>query len=93
MSAAAFKPDWLLKISAGVVPGLVLAVAIAGIFAWAPPQGISKIQLTMWLISPIWLTILSLVFLFHNGLKAWAWLLGADALAIGLYLLTRHYFG
>lgn len=43
----------------------------------------------MWLVTPIWLTVLSLVFLFASGRRAWLWLGGANALVFGALALLR----
>ena len=82
--------DWWSKSLAGIVAGFTLAVAMAGLLAWAGPGGvdaINKTQLVMWTIAPLWLTAMSLVFLFPSGVHAWAWLGGANVLAwIGVAL-------
>jgi len=86
--------DWFGKGSAGVLCGLGLAVAVSGLFAWLGPGGLyapNKFQLNMWLMSPIWLGVISFCFLFRSGLRAWLWLGGANALAfVGLYA-CRHF--
>lgn len=75
------KTDWWGKSLAGIVAGFALAVGLAGLLTWAGPGGaaaLNKTQLVMWSIAPLWLTALSLVFLFPSGLHAWAWLGGAN---------------
>jgi len=43
----------------------------------------------MWLISPLWLTIASLVYLFRDGWRAWGWLGGASVLAYGAVFVSK----
>ena len=81
---------WCCRAMAGTVGGFGLAVALAGIFAWVGPIGVGKFQLVMWMVPPIWLAVLSGVFLFRDGLRAWAWLGGANALAYALLFLCRY---
>ena len=89
---AAVCPDWWRKSFAGAVLGATLAFALAGIFAWLGPGGIAapdKSQFVMWLIAPIWMTVLSSVWLFRTGTLALLWLGGANLLAWALLLLVR----
>ncbi|MCL1122464.1 hypothetical protein N7V09_00105 [Shewanella seohaensis] len=67
------QPDWWTKSLAGLVLGFTLALGLVGLFAWFGPGGIdadTKVQVNMWLITPIWLLILSFSFLFKTGLRA-----------------------
>lgn len=93
MGRRRIQPDWWSKSSAGLICGLFLAVGCVGLFAWLTPggpQAPDKVQLNMWLIVPLWMTIFSLVFLFHTGRQAWCWL-GIGALLTHLLLLWfRH---
>lgn len=88
------RRDWLGKSLAGALPGLALALALSGVFAWTGPGGAhapNKYQLTMWLVVPLWAAILSLVFLFRSALQAWCWLGGASLLALGALFALRHF--
>jgi len=83
--------NWLGKTAAGVILGFGLAIALSGLFAWLGPMGLEggsgKLQLTMWITAPIWITVISTCFLFKTGLRAWAWLGAANIIAFaGLYL-------
>jgi len=89
---APIRPDWWSKTFAGVVLGAMLAFALAGIFAWAGPGGITppdKSQFVMWLIAPVWMTVLGFVWLFRTGTLALLWLGGANLLAWGLLFCVR----
>jgi len=74
-------------------PALTLSYGLVALFAWYGPGGIdavNKVQVNMWMISPIWLTIFSLVYMFPTGRKAWCWLLLANVLVFGLFVLLRR---
>ncbi|MBM3563202.1 MAG: hypothetical protein FJX16_00950 [Alphaproteobacteria bacterium] len=87
------RRDWVGKTSAGAILGFSLAIALAGLFAWLSPGRLAtpnKFQLVMWLIAPIWLTTLSLCFLFSSGMRAWLWLGAANLAAYaGLFACRR----
>lgn len=93
-SAPALRNEaWFGKASAGFVCGFTLAIALTGLFAWFGPGGLmhssGKTQLNMWLVSPIWVTVLSVCFLFRSGARAWGWLLLANAVCFGLLFAGR----
>lgn len=77
--------NWFGKASAGLVCGFLLALALSGLFSHYGPGGYpgesGKLQVTMWLMAPLWALVFSFCFLFRNGLRAWAWLGGATLLA------------
>ena len=77
--------DWFGKVSAALLPGFVLTLGLSGLLAWAIGVGdtyfSTKGQLTMWAMAPIWCGILSFCFLFRSGVRAWATLGAAAALA------------
>ena len=83
----AIRTDWLSKTLAGLLLGLTLAIIASGLLMVqldGMPLPVSG-QLAMWLVPPVWLLVLSLVYFFQTGLRAWAWLLAANALALGLW--------
>lgn len=95
-SRAAIRPDWFSKSLAGGVGGLTLAIALLGLFAWLGPGGIDapdKVQVVMWLVPPVWMTLFSLTYLFRSGRQAWSWLLGANLLAFAALSAARHLLG
>lgn len=83
--------DWLSKTLAGALLGFTLAIGCAGLFnglASGLPLGIRG-QLAMWLTAPVWMGVLSGVYFFHSGMRAWAWLGGANLLVFGLLAVGR----
>ncbi|HLS79791.1 MAG TPA: hypothetical protein VK025_00095 [Steroidobacter sp.] len=85
--------DWFGKAAAGLICGFMLSIALTGLFAWFGPGGLmhssAKTQLNMWLIAPIWLTVLSVCFLFRSNLRAWVWLSGANVVCFALLFAGR----
>lgn len=84
-------PCWCCKVLAGTVLGFFLAVAVSGIFVWVAPLGLGKFQVAMWMVVPVWLAVLSAVFLFRDGPRAWLWLGGANAVAYALLFICRYF--
>ncbi len=83
------RPDWISKTLAGLLLGFSLANIASGLLMTRlrdVPLEVSG-QLAMWLVPPVWLLALSLVYFFSSGLRAWAWLLGANAVALGAWWL------
>ncbi|MNX45521.1 hypothetical protein D3C86_760390 [compost metagenome] len=86
---APIRRDWTSKSLAGALLGFALAMgasaALAALTAGIPLA--TRSQLAMWLVPPVWLGILSTVYFFASGLRAWLWLGGAClALYGGLFL-------
>ncbi|WP_444944779.1 hypothetical protein ACJJIK_08720 [Microbulbifer sp. ZKSA006] len=72
--------------------GLPIAVAIASLLAvWAPGDAAvdDRSQFTMWLISPIWLTAVSLVYLFTSARRMLSLYLGLNVLLFTLLWIAR----
>ena len=87
------QPHWWTKSLACAVLGLTFAFAVVGIFAWYGPGGIqspNKVQFNMWMISPVWLLILSFSFLFRTGMRAVLVLGAANLIAWATFLLLRY---
>ncbi|MGD9544277.1 MAG: hypothetical protein AB7F41_08475 [Methylocystis sp.] len=88
------RRDWFSKTSAGAILGFSLAIALAGLFAWLSPGGLTapnKFQIVMWLIAPIWLSTLSFCFLFSSGVRAWLWLGAGNLIAYAGLFACRHF--
>ena len=86
------RGQWFLKTSAGLLAGFALALAITGILAWAGPGHIDtpdRVQFLMWMITPLWLLILALVFLCRSGWQAWGILLALNLIAWSAMHLIR----
>ncbi len=78
--------DWFSKTLAGCVLGAVLAIAGSGLFSRlnADMPLAVRGQLAMWMVPPIWLGVLSAVYFFSSGMRAWLWLGMAAAFVSGL---------
>ena len=83
---------WFGKTLAGTVLGYTLALAVSGLVALLTPGGFSgegKVQFNMWMIAPVWATVLGFVFLFRDSLRAWLWLGAANGVAWSAFLGLR----
>ncbi|NRA52519.1 MAG: hypothetical protein HRU23_00040 [Gammaproteobacteria bacterium] len=86
------QAHWWSKTAIGALLGLLLAYGLVATFAWYGPGGIDapiKVQFNMWLITPLWLTIFSLVYLFKTGRSALIYLGGANVLCYSIFTLLR----
>lgn len=86
---AAIRRDWISKSLAGALLGFALAMGASALLAalTADIPLATRSQLAMWLVPPVWLGVLSAVYFFASGLRAWMWLGGAClALYAGLFL-------
>lgn len=85
------RRDWISKTLAGALLGLTLALITSGIYSSLQPGLALPIrgQLMMWMVTPIWLGTLGGVYFFASGLRAWLWLGGANALALGIFFALR----
>lgn len=86
------QPHWVSKTLAGGILGLALAYGFVAIFAWFGPGGINapvKVQFNMWLVTPIWMLVLSFSYLFKTGLKAVMYLASANFLIYGVFFFLR----
>ena len=85
------RADWLSKTLAGLLLGFSLSIIASGLLMTQLrelPVAVSG-QLAMWLVPPVWLGVLSGVYFFSSGLRAWAWLGGANLLLLGAWWLAR----
>lgn len=93
------QSDWLGKSLAGIILGLALSFGLVGLFAWLGSDGLTqtisvekqswRTQFNMWMVSPIWLLILSFVFMFKNYKQAVLWLGGANIVVYVLLYFVR----
>ncbi|WP_116368158.1 hypothetical protein [Parahaliea mediterranea] len=83
--------DWLGKASAGLILGFLLALSLGGLLVRYGLQGTTPYslqhQFTMWMVSPLLVTILSTCFLFRSTAQAWLVLGAANLLAWGLLVI------
>ncbi|MFA0812322.1 hypothetical protein ACCI49_15520 [Microbulbifer epialgicus] len=87
-----YTPHWWVKSLCALLLGFPLALALAGLVAWWGPGNVlvnDKTQLVMWLITPVWLTCLSLVYLFTSVKRMLAIYLGLNLLMYSLLLIAR----
>ena len=85
--------DWFGKVSAALLPGFTLSLALTCTFATLFSKGdaffTAQGQIAMWLMAPIWCALLSLCFLFRSTARAWAWLATANLFAWTFYAAVR----
>ena len=87
--------DWLSKTLAGVAGGFGLGIAASGLLACLTPGALdvqNKFQVAMWLVPPVWIGVMSASFMFRSGVRAWAWLGGANVAGFAMLALARHFF-
>ncbi|MBW8190628.1 hypothetical protein K0504_06220 [Neiella marina] len=83
------QPQWWRKSLIATFGGLLLSYGLVGIFAWFGPGGIdanAKVQFNMWMITPIWLTILSFSFMFSTWRSALVYLGGANLIVFSSFI-------
>ncbi len=87
--------DWFGKVSAALVLGFTLAIAMTCTFSAVFSSGGSYFsaqgQMAMWLVSPVWCLILGLCFLFRSTARAWAVLGAVNVVAWAIYALVRAF--
>jgi len=77
---ATSRTQWLWKTLIGVVLGLTLSFGLVGLFAWAGPDNLHsdlsserllwKSQMHMWMITPLWMLIVTFSYLFKTAKEA-----------------------
>lgn len=85
---AKIHPDWIGKFLAGSILGFVIAICISQLFMSLPLKIMLtfKVQIAMWLVAPIWMSILGFCFLFKSGASAWQYL---SIISLILYALNK----
>lgn len=87
-----YQTQWRLKIAIGLLLGFPLSVATAGLISWWGPGDISndnKTQLVMWLVTPLWLTSLSLIFFVSTAKRLLAGYCGFSLFIYSLLWIAR----
>ncbi|MCE1169920.1 MAG: hypothetical protein LWW84_01105 [Azovibrio sp.] len=86
------RRDWISKTLAGLLLGAVLGFGCSALFSllFADIPLSVRGQLAMWLAPTVWLGVMSGVYFFTSGRRAWLWLGGASGLLVGLTFLLRQ---
>lgn len=90
--AQRIQPQWWSKTAIGLIGGLLLAFGLVTLFAWYGPGGLhqgAKVQFTMWMVTPIWLSIFSASYLFTSAQSAVKVLGLANGICWGLFIALR----
>ena len=77
-----------LKGLAGLLLGFPLSLWISWLImysGWGPAFAPARDQVSMWLVAPLWATVLSLVFLANTLARCLLWLIAANMVAAGLW--------
>jgi hypothetical protein len=93
MNPRAYRRDYFGKTLAAVLLGLSLARLASALIAWTTPGGPgapTKNQFVMWIVAPLWIPVLGLVYLFRDSRQAWTVLGAVNLLLLALYLLVRQ---
>ena len=91
-SVKKLQPHWWHKTLAGGAGGFALALLIVGFFAWYGPGGIraaDKVQFNMWMITPLWMLIFSLTYLFRTGWRSLLFMLVVNTVGWSVFLMLR----
>lgn len=82
------QPQWWGKTAVGVFLGLALSYGIVALIVWFGPDGINsnlsdqrlfwKTQFNMWIVTPIWMLIVSFIYMFKTTKQAFIYLLSAN---------------
>ena len=91
--------QFVLKTCIGVILGLTLSYGLVALFAWFGPDNLNqelsaerllwKTQFNMWLIAPIWMLIVSFVYLFNTAKSAFIGLGLANGCVYLVWLIAR----
>lgn len=74
---------WLGQGLAGLILGFTLALGVSKLFMLMTPEMVqtARVQLAMWMVMPVWLTVFAISFLWRRALHAWV-MLGILNLAV-----------
>lgn len=84
------KRDWWSKSLAGLLGGLLIALLCSALFNRLAGAALAfplRSQLAMWMVAPVWLTLLAGVYLFSSGRRAWLSLASAALLLCAVLLV------
>lgn len=91
-SYSSHKNQWLIKIIGSVVLGFPFAVFTSSLLGWAAPNSIPdniRSQFIMWMITPLWLTPLSLIFFTRKPFRIFIICVLLTLVAFGLLQLVK----
>jgi hypothetical protein len=94
VTRGSIERDWLTKTLAGTVGGFGLGIATSALLAGLAPGGLAipnKFQVAMWLVPPVWIGVIAASFMFRSGMRASAWLGGANLAAFALVAACQHF--
>lgn len=91
-----YQMQWRLRVLTATALGLPIALALSGLLAWWAPGSVShdgKSQLVMWLVTPLWLIPMSLIFFAANATRVLAAYAFAGIAAFSLLRLAKALAG
>ncbi|MEL7477759.1 MAG: hypothetical protein AAGJ17_02525 [Pseudomonadota bacterium] len=93
------QPQWWGKTAVGVFLGLALSYGIVALIVWFGPDGINsnlsdqrlfwKTQFNMWIVTPIWMLIVSFIYMFKTTKQAFIYLLSANVIIYTIFIGLR----
>ncbi len=80
-----------LRVLAGAVGGLLLSIALAGLYGWSSRDGMAdRYMLLLWLFIPVWVAFFSLCIWCKQARIAWLLMIGLNVICwLGLYALQQ----
>lgn len=83
-----------VRLTAGVLLGLPLAVAVIGILDWVWPGPWQAVLVPMLvLFFPLWTVLMAAAFAVRSGRRAWTWMGLGNVLAFGVLWTLKHGIG
>lgn len=93
------QPQWRGKTAVGVFLGLLLSYGIVAFIVWFGPDNINqnlsnerllwKTQFNMWIVTPIWMLIVSFIYMFKTTKQAFIYLFSANLIIYTLFFALR----
>lgn len=93
------QPQWWGKTAVGVFLGLALSYGIVALIVWFGPDGLHyplsdqrlfwKTQFNMWIVTPIWMLIVSFIYMFKTTKQAFIYLLSANLIIYTIFFGLR----
>lgn len=87
------KAHWLLKTVGMLLVGFPFAVFTSSLIGWMAPDSVPidiRSQFIMWLITPLWLTPLSLIFFYRRPIPVFGAFVVLTFVAFGLLQLVKN---